>query len=213
LSAAQWHARYPIAILDEVQKLPALIDTIKAVHDQYSETRYMLLGSSQILLLEKVRKSLAGRAALVELYPLTLPAKHHMLDPGIQKTLLNRQGDLTGHEFESAVIAEVYKQIKTHRITASCYHLRTLDGREVDILIELDAGYIAIEVKQANRVVPADARHLSHLREILDKPLLPAWLVSNDPKVHAWGISALCRWLGCWVHTHPDKITLKSSFA
>ncbi len=33
----------------------------------------MLLGSSQILLMENVRESLAGRAALAELYPLTLP--------------------------------------------------------------------------------------------------------------------------------------------
>ena len=63
LSAAQWQERYPLVILDEVQKLPALLDSVKASYDQYPHTRYILLGSSQILLLEKVQERLAGRAA------------------------------------------------------------------------------------------------------------------------------------------------------
>ena len=73
LSAAQWRENFPIAILDEVQKAPGIIESIKATYDIYPETKYILLGSSQILLMEKVRESLAGRVALVELYPLTLP--------------------------------------------------------------------------------------------------------------------------------------------
>ena len=73
LSASQWSSLYPKAILDEVQKEPQLVESIKSVYDQFSEPKYILLGSSQILLIEKIRESLAGRCQIVELYPLTLP--------------------------------------------------------------------------------------------------------------------------------------------
>ncbi len=55
LTSAQWKSLYPNAILDEVQKEPQLIESIKATYDQWEEPRYVLLGSSQLLLLEKVR--------------------------------------------------------------------------------------------------------------------------------------------------------------
>ncbi len=342
LSAAQWQERYPEVILDEVQKLPSLVDTVKASFDLFPQTRYILLGSSQILLLNRVRESLAGRAALLELYPLTLPErltgswddtilpsklirlmqgekrtildgipkgdpdyshathefkdylelgsmpaivdeepaleekrewltdyirtyllrdvrdlsnlrelepfiraqktlagltgqilnitqlarysgvsaptakrfinylelsyqaiqlppwfrnikkrlvkspKVHFLDPGIQRSLLGRTGQLTGNEFESAVVAEIIKQARSHGLSASFFHLRTADGREVDLLIELENGYIALEIKTSARVASSDARHLVHLESILDKPLLHALLVSNDHQVQHW---------------------------
>lgn len=50
LTAEQWQQNFPKAILDEVQKEPQLIESIKSVYDQYSEPRYVLLGSSQFLL-------------------------------------------------------------------------------------------------------------------------------------------------------------------
>ena len=56
-----------------MQKEPRLVESIKSVYDQWAEPRYILLGSSQLLLLEKVRESLAGRCVIVELFPLTVP--------------------------------------------------------------------------------------------------------------------------------------------
>ncbi|MFA6008167.1 MAG: AAA family ATPase, partial [Candidatus Shapirobacteria bacterium] len=73
LSAGQWKTLYPHAILDEVQKEPLLIESIKSVYDQWPEPRYILLGSSQLLLLEKVKESLAGRCTILDLLPLTIP--------------------------------------------------------------------------------------------------------------------------------------------
>ena len=73
LTASQWSSLYPKAILDEVQKEPQLVESIKSVYDQFPEPQYILLGSSQILLLKKIRESLAGRCQIVEMYPLTLP--------------------------------------------------------------------------------------------------------------------------------------------
>jgi len=339
LTANQWNNYYPYAILDEVQKEPQLIESIKSVYDQFDEPRYLLLGSSQLLLLEKVKESLAGRCSILEVFPLTLPEmmtdswdadvndsvfqyfisnktlpellpsiklyqhyaemdkwfnyylqfgaypalvdkqlsdaqrrewlrnyirtylerdvrdlasfrtlepfiitqkvssaltgqlvnysslakeaditsktaqrfisylqlsyqtimlqpwhknplkrlakspKLHYLDPGIQQSILNKQGTLTGHEFESAVTAEIYKQLKNISFHGDLYHLRTVDGREVDLLIEIESGYIAIEIKQSVKVDKSDARHLLNLTDILDKPLIKSFILSNDPMV------------------------------
>lgn len=347
LSASQWKANYPKASLDEVQKESILVESIKAVYDQFSDTHYNLLGSSRLLLLEKVRESLAGRCKIFELYPLTLPEmetsdfnepiadslfqklirdaakntfhasaldnilpswtlcknydkqikawehykkfggypalidpdmseeerfdwlkdyvktylerdirdlanfrdldpfvklqqylaaqtgqtinassiarqigvtsktiqryityfemsyqvitlqsweknankrlvkspKMHYLDNGILQTVLLKRGGMTGAEFESLVIAELYKQIKSLFIDARFYHLRTSDGYEVDFLIELPQGYFAFEIKQAEKVDKKDARHLLKLGEILDKPLFHSFVLSNDSEV------------------------------
>ena len=73
LTASQWNEYYSHAVLDEVQKAPVLIESIKAVYDQFPDTNYVLTGSSQFLLMDKVRESLAGRCAIFEIYPLTIP--------------------------------------------------------------------------------------------------------------------------------------------
>ena len=61
-----------LVILDEIQKQPALLDAVKLLADRKAGHRFLLLGSSQILLLQKVRETLAGRATLLELWPLAL---------------------------------------------------------------------------------------------------------------------------------------------
>ena len=339
LTASQWHEYFPHAILDEVQKAPALIESIKAVYDQFPETSFVMTGSSQFLLLNKVRESLAGRCAIFELFPLTIPEtmtgkwdenirlsffqeflqkgslpgvlpsflmdqdyaareksfqyyitnggypfltrtmmkdnerfewltdyirtylerdvrdladfrslepfikiqrltalmtgnllnyaelakdagitantarrfvkyleisyqvillqpwtrnnlkrlvkspKLHYLDPGVQKAIIQKRGAPAGNEYESAVIAEIHKQVKNILFTGSFYHLRTVDGREIDLLIETEKGYYAIEVKMTGHVSEVDARHLKGLGPVLDKPLLYSFLLSNDPAV------------------------------
>jgi len=339
MTAAQWKELYPSAILDEVQKEPGLIESIKAVYDQWAEPRYILSGSSQLLLLEKVKESLAGRCVILELYPLTVPElvtdawedeihaslfiqclerlnaiheilpsffldnrhvrmkrawdhyirfggypaltasdltdeeryewlsnyvrtylerdirdlaafrdldafirlqhylalqtgtivnassiaaqvglsiktvqryiryfelsyqalvlpawsrnetrrlvkapKIHYLDNGVLQAVIQKRGFPSGPEFESLVVAEMYKQARTMRIDARFYHLRTADGREVDLLIETPAGYYAFEIKMADRIVPSDARHLRGICDILDKPLVHSFILSNDPQ-------------------------------
>lgn len=344
LSADQWHRLYPKAALDEIQKEPQLIESIKSVYDQFDDTRYILLGSSQLLLLNRVKESLAGRCSIFDMYPLTLPEirtsectdkvqpsiwqkilneeisskelipssyldpefskktqawKHllkfggypalsdeemkddekylwltnyvrtylerdvrdlasfrelepfiklqkavavlngqiynassvsnsikvsaktaqrylnylemsyqeiilpawnrnaekkltkapkiHFMDFGVQQAILGKKGGITGHEFESIIISEIYKQAKNIQSDASFHHLRTQDGREVDLLVEMNDGYYAIEIKMAENVVESDARHLKKLGDILDKPLKSSFVISNDPMTKKLG--------------------------
>jgi len=341
LTASQWKTTYPKAILDEIQKEPQLIESIKSVYDQFPEPRYILLGSSQIMLLKNIRESLAGRCQIIEMFPLTLPEmltnswndevqlswfqnlildkvqddtpflldknhaeklmvfnsylqfggypaisgnnipetekydwlgnyvktylerdirdlaelrnlepfaktqkilaintaqltnnsqiateagvtsktvqrfieymsisyqtlvlqpwsrnrkkrlvkspKVHFLDVGVMRAILQKQGELSGHEFESAIVAEIYKQIKAIFANVQFYHLRTSDGREIDLLIETEAGYISIEIKSSKTVRKVDAKHLKNLDDILDKPVLHKFVVSNDLNIKDLG--------------------------
>lgn len=344
-SPEDWITRYPSVILDEVQKAPAIFDTLKACYDRNPSLRYILLGSSQVLLLKSVRETLAGRVALKKLFPFTIPEligeslephatfwtkalqcktqsdfsnfsksiseplleisqesslshkmwdyyltwggmpallndtfsdydrsmwlkdyhelylqrdlsdlarlsdlepftrlqkiaalrtaqtiqfaqigaaagvnaqtakrylqyleisyqifllspwfantekrliksqKLHFLDPGIRRGILKRTGAIDGDEFESAVFSEAYKQAQNSDSPVEFYYLRTTDGREVDILIEMENGYIAIECKLSDNTNKNDARHFSGLKEILDKPILLGLVVSMDKEV------------------------------
>jgi predicted AAA+ superfamily ATPase len=80
--------------------------------------------------------------------------------------------DHTGHEFESAIVAELYKQAKTITANVFFYHLRTLDGREVDLLIVTELGYSAFEIKATANVNATDCKHLRNLKDILGNPVL-----------------------------------------
>jgi predicted AAA+ superfamily ATPase len=119
--------------------------------------------------------------------------KVHFLDQGVLKAILRKTGDPTRNEFESAIIAEIYKQIKTFRLPLSCYHFRTLDGREVDMLLEGEDYFIAIEVKMSDHINSRDLRCFKGLGEFLPKPLKYCFILSNDPETHYFdeGVIAL----------------------
>lgn len=60
-------------VLDEVQRLPELFSYIQGIVDETAEPgRYILTGSHNFLLMERISQSLAGRAALFNLLPFTI---------------------------------------------------------------------------------------------------------------------------------------------
>lgn len=61
------------AILDEIQNLPELLSYIQVIVDEKQKAgMFILTGSHQLALHQAVSQSLAGRVALLTLYPLTL---------------------------------------------------------------------------------------------------------------------------------------------
>jgi len=68
----------PLTILDEVQKIPILFEQLKYVADKQKrlennkKNSFILTGSSQLILLKNIKETLAGRAALLHLYPFSL---------------------------------------------------------------------------------------------------------------------------------------------
>lgn len=109
--------------------------------------------------------------------------KIHFLDSGVLRAVLQKRGVMTGSEFESAVIAEIYKQIKTHQLSLRCYHLRTQDGREIDLLLESEDYFIAIEVKMTENVTKIDGKNFHNLQDFLNKPLKQCFILLNDNEI------------------------------
>lgn len=66
--------RFPKGIiLDEIQKAPALLSYLQGLVDQDdSPGRFILIGSQQFQLMNKVSQTLAGRTAIVNLLPFSL---------------------------------------------------------------------------------------------------------------------------------------------
>ncbi|HUN54634.1 MAG TPA: ATP-binding protein [Smithella sp.] len=72
VSSNLWARDIGAAILDEAQKEPIIFDKVKYAYDDGSLLFSILMGSSQILLLKKIRETLAGRVSIFELWPLMM---------------------------------------------------------------------------------------------------------------------------------------------
>ncbi|MCX8023252.1 MAG: AAA family ATPase, partial [Syntrophorhabdaceae bacterium] len=68
----------PLVILDEVQKLPIVLEQLKFVVDKRQRESapksglFLLTGSSHLTLLKNVKETLAGRVSIMHLYPFSL---------------------------------------------------------------------------------------------------------------------------------------------
>lgn len=123
--------------------------------------------------------------------------KHFLADPGLAARLVGatknsllrgrstgprvpRDGTLLGGLFEHLVTMSVltYAQPLGARVT----HLRQQDGRhEVDIIVEKDGEYVALEVKLAPTIKDADVKHLHWLKSQLGDALLDKLVVTTGP--------------------------------
>jgi hypothetical protein len=93
------------------------------------------------------------------------------MDQGVLQEILRKSGLPAGNEFESAIVAKIYKQIKSYNLPFTCYLLRTFDGRDVDLLLEVPNYFITIEIKSIGRVNRQDIRNLKGLQDFFPKPL------------------------------------------
>ena len=71
-------ANYPAgAILDEIQHTPDLLSYIQGLVDGNRQIQFILTGSSNFLLMEKISQTLAGRTAVLHLLPFSLADHRH----------------------------------------------------------------------------------------------------------------------------------------
>ena len=77
IPSAAWARDVGNAVIDEGQKEPAIFEKIKYAYDEGKISFSLILGSSQILLLKRIRETLAGRAAIYELWPLMMSEIFH----------------------------------------------------------------------------------------------------------------------------------------
>lgn len=86
---------------------------------------------------------------------------------------------LAGALFESAVMAEIRKQIAPMGSRPNLYHWRLHSGSEVDLILERDGRLYPIEIKLNSRPKPKDTRGLRTFREHhTTKPIAPGLVIA-----------------------------------
>ncbi|ALA67505.1 ATP-binding protein [Corynebacterium lactis] len=99
--------------------------------------------------------------------------------PAILKDLV--KGQSFGGFLEAFVASELLRQKTWASDDWELFHYRSPDGREIDLVIELDDGrVIALEVKAASSVAPGDYRHLAWLREKLGDRFVAGYVLTTD---------------------------------
>ena len=69
------------AILDEIQNTPDLFSYIQRIVDENRQIQFILTGSSNFLLMEKISQTLAGRTAILHLLPFSLKELEPLTEP------------------------------------------------------------------------------------------------------------------------------------
>ena len=106
-------------VLDEIQKLPELINVIKGKIDENRiPNQFILTGSINVLRFSKVKESLAGRMAIFELYPLSIyelfNKNENMIDNIFNGNFLNKKPSLSYEELLEFIFKGGFPEI--HKI-------------------------------------------------------------------------------------------------
>jgi hypothetical protein len=86
--------------------------------------------------------------------------KLYWVDMGILRQLTGFRGEPTGDLYETFVVGEIFKWMKTVQRAGELYFYRTRSGLEVDLLLETQQGIIGMEIKSRDTVTGADLRPL-----------------------------------------------------
>jgi predicted AAA+ superfamily ATPase len=121
---------------------------------------------------------------------LSLAPKRYLIDPGLFVGVLGVEpgdvlvdGGLLGRVLETFVVAQCRAECALMTPAPRLHHLRSREGREIDLLIEVGARrLVAIEVKATATPNPTDARHLRWLRRELGGQSLTTVLLHTGPE-------------------------------
>lgn len=162
------HANGETIIIDEVQKVPAILDAIKIVLDQdNARGQYLLTGSSNLHFAKSIRDSLAGRLGKIRLRSLAL-------------------GEMTGGKPD-------FLKAAFERSFASSYE--GLGKREV-IHLAFKGGYPEpLEFTKAERrhwfkdylddLVNKDVREITEIRKISQMHIVAQWMLAYTAQFFA----------------------------
>jgi uncharacterized protein len=89
--------------------------------------------------------------------------KIYFTDVGILRRLTGYRGDMTGELFETMVVSELIKGLKTFQKNFEIYFYRTRSGMELDILLKTEYGLIGMEIKSRQTIAKKD---ISAMKEI-----------------------------------------------
>ncbi|MFQ5637895.1 MAG: ATP-binding protein [bacterium] len=110
--------------------------------------------------------------------------KLYWMDIGILRQLQGNWGAATGPLFETFVVSEIYKWLRTSAVDVEPTFYRTRSGLEVDLLLSTPAGLLGIEIKSAKQVAARDFRGLRSLADALGSTWAAGLLVTRGDAIH-----------------------------
>lgn len=96
------------AVLDEIQRTPELFSYIQGIVDGNKGTHFVLSGSQNFLLLERISQTLAGRAAILKLLPFSISELHN--------------NNLVPHTYEQWIFKGMYPGIYDRKIDPEFFY-------------------------------------------------------------------------------------------
>lgn len=85
------------------------------------------------------------------------------VDVGLLRQLSGFRGEQFGQVYETMVVGELIKWIRTAQKKAEIYFYRTRSGMELDILLETEGGLIGIEIKSRKTYAASDLRAMKEV--------------------------------------------------
>lgn len=205
-------------IIDEVQHLPELFSYIQITVDEHPERRFVLTGSNNFALMEKITQSLAGRAALYTLLPMSLKevgvyaglATDDLLFNGLYPSVITglRPADIFYPNYYTTYVERDVRQLKNiSDIRQFQNFVRLAAGR---CGTEFNASQLASETGVSSPTIKA---WLSILEASYIAFLLPPYYtninkrLTKTPKIYFYDTGLLCYLLGIenasQLATHP----------
>ena len=195
-------------IIDEIQKVPALFSYIQVAVDENPQKKFVLTGSSDFALMEKITQSLAGRASLFTLLPFSFKEVPDYVEESTTNDLMYRG-------FYPGVIVEGIKSDMFYSNYYATYVER--DARQISSIENLDIFRLFIRVLAGRTGSEFNANSLSAELGV-SAPTIRKWLgilktsyiafslspyhanlekrLTKTPKVYFYDTGLLCFLLG-----------------
>ncbi|MCH5224595.1 MAG: ATP-binding protein [Muribaculaceae bacterium] len=210
-----------LMIIDEIQRLPQLFSYIQVCVDEDPSRRFVITGSSDFQLMEKITQSLAGRAALFTLLPFSFKETQEYVDSEPTDPLLWRglypgvivngiSPDLFYSNYYSTYVERDARQISTiENLDLFRLFIRVLAGRTAT---EFNANSLSSEIGVSG---PTIRKWLGILKtSYIAFTLTPFHFniekrLTKTPKVYFYDTGLLCNLLGIYeasqLQTHPAR--------
>ncbi|MFQ5668494.1 MAG: ATP-binding protein [Gemmatimonadales bacterium] len=183
-------------ILDEVQRAPDLLSAVKQAVDRdrpRTPGRYVLTGSANLLLMERISESLAGRAAYLRLWPLTRRERLGLGRAGIWSEMLDaptrhwerivKEQDVPADDWER-LAAEGGLPVPAYELRTAEQRARWFDGY-VETYLERDLQTLARveDLGDFRRLMRATALRLG---QVVHQADLARDVGLSRPTAHRW---------------------------
>lgn len=206
-------------IVDEAHHYPELLSFIQVIVDQNPDRRFIITGSSNFALLEKVTQSLAGRTAVLTLLPLSLNELGNRID-GISTDTLMLNGGYPAIWAKGFPREDLYKNYYTTYIERDVRQIVNIkDMNAFHSFIRLCAGRIGTEFNASSLAgaVGTTVRTITSWLSVLSASYIAYTLppyyenigkrLVKSPKLYFYDTGLICYLLGIeneqQLSTHP----------